>query len=287
MQIIQMKSLLGAEVLGIDVGTTISIMDQALLKQALSDHLTLLLRGQNLVPVEKHIRFAQAFGSLGKIANNLLGIGPRSFQPKDIPDSVSVISNIKVNAKGIGSLGDGECFWHSDSNFAEMPPSASVLHAIEIPPEGGDTSFLDMFDALKSLPVDLRRRIDGRSMRHSKVYKSSGGIRPEFSGETDITKHPATVHPIIRTIPESGRQCLYLGRRQGSYIVGMTVAESEELLDALWEHTVQDYRVWSHSWEVGDVVVWDNRTTMHHRDPFDPNSRRRMHKVQAAGERPV
>jgi taurine dioxygenase len=259
MQIIQMKSLLGAEVLGIDVGATISIMDQALLKQALSDHLTLLLRGQNLVPVDKHIRFAQAFGSLGKIANNLLGIGPRSFQPKDIPDS----------------------------NFAEMPPSASVLHAIEIPPEGGDTSFLDMFDALKSLPVDLRRRIDGRSMRHSKVYKSSGGIRPEFSGETDITKHPATVHPIIRTIPESGRQCLYLGRRQGSYIVGMTVAESEELLDALWEHTVQDYRVWSHSWEVGDVVVWDNRTTMHHRDPFDPNSRRRMHKVQAAGERPV
>ncbi|MEM9682325.1 MAG: TauD/TfdA family dioxygenase, partial [Pseudomonadota bacterium] len=95
------------------------------------------------------------------------------------------------------------------------------------------------------------------------------------------------VHPVIRTIPESGRQCLYLGRRLSAYVVGLPIDESEELLDSLWEHTVRDERIWSHAWRDGDMLVWDNRLTMHHRDPFDPSMRRRMHKVQVAGERPV
>ena len=287
LEIVPLGGKLGAEVRGIDAGGELNAAEQAALRAALGKHLALLVRGQNLVPVDRHIRFAQTFGPLGEIADTLIGMGKREYQPGEIPECVSVISNIKVGGKAIGSLGDGECFWHNDSCFAEVPPSACVLHSIEVPAEGGNTAFLDMVDALESLPADLRRRIEGKKIRHSKVYTSGGDIRPQFAGDYDITNQPGPEHPIVRTLPESGKQVLFLGRRLGAYIVGLPVAESEDLLDQLWAHTISDKRVWSHSWKVGDVVIWDNRTTMHHRDPFDPEARRRMHKVQVAGDRPV
>lgn len=287
MEIIPMETRLGAEVRGIDAGGELSTDEQLALRAALDKHLALLVRGQNLVPVDKHIRFAQAFGPLGAIADTLIGMGKREYQPGEIPECVSVISNIKVSGKDIGSLGDGECFWHNDSCFAETPPAACVLHSIELPSDGGNTAFLDMIDALETLPADLRQRIEGRKIRHSLVYTSAGDERPQYAGSTDVTNQPGPEHPIIRTLDDSGKQCLFLGRRLGSYIVGMPLAESEELLDVLWAHTISDNRVWSHKWALGDVVIWDNRTTMHHRDPFDPNQQRRMHKVQVAGGRPT
>jgi taurine dioxygenase len=237
--------------------------------------------------VEDHIAFARAFGDLGAIADTLLGMGKREYQPAEIPECVSVISNIKLDGNSIGSLGDGECFWHTDSCFAEIPPSASLLYSIEIPPDGGNTAFLNMVDALETLPRGLRVQIDGKRIRHSQVYDSTGARRANFDEVSDITQAPGPEHPIIRTIPETGRQCLYLGRRLSAYVVGLPVDESEELLDALWAHAVQQPRIWSHRWELGDLLVWDNRLTMHHRDPFDPTTRRRLHKVQVAGERPV
>ena len=277
---------LGAEVRGIDASATLDEADQTALRDALAENLVLLFRGQSL-SVDEQIGFAQSFGSLGAIADTLIGMGKRDYQPDEIPECVSVISNIKVDGKSIGSLGDGECFWHSDSCFADTPPSASVLYAVELPAEGGNTAFLDMVDALESLPATLRREIDGRQIRHSQVYDSTGAKRPAYDEVKDITQAPGPVHPIVRTIPESGRQCLYLGRRLSAYLVGLPIDESEELLDSLWEHTVRDERIWSHAWRDGDMLVWDNRLTMHHRDPFDPSSRRRLHKVQVAGERPV
>ena len=284
-EIIPTSAKLGAEVRGIDARNPIDKDTQDNLRAALEKHLVLLFRNQS-ISVDEQIRFAQAFGELGAIADTLLGLGKRKFQPTEIPECVSVISNIKVDGKSIGSLGDGECFWHSDSCFSETPPSASLLYSVEIPQQGGSTAFLDMFDALETLPEHLRAQIEGRSIRHSQVYDSTGAKRPAFDEASDVTKAPGPVHPIIRTIPGSGRQCLYLGRRLGSYIVGLTVDESERLLDELWAHTVKDQRIWSHDWKLGDLIVWDNRFTMHHRDPFDPNARRRLHKVQVAGERP-
>jgi taurine dioxygenase len=276
---------LGAEIRGIDARNPIDKDAQNELRAALAKHLVLLFRNQS-VTVDEQIRFARAFGELGAIADTLLGLGKREYQPNEIPECVSVISNIKVDGKSIGSLGDGECFWHTDSCFSETPPSASLLYSIEIPQQGGSTAFLDMFDALETLPEKLRARIEGRSIRHSQVYDSTGAKRPAFDEVSDITKAPGPTHPIIRTIPQSGRQCLYLGRRLGSHVVGLPLDESEALLDELWAHTVSEQRIWSHDWKLGDLLVWDNRFTMHHRDPFDPSARRRLHKVQVAGERP-
>jgi taurine dioxygenase len=286
MEILPKGAKLGAEIRGVDASGAITAENQEALRAALEKHLVLLLRDQS-VEVDKQIQFAQTFGDLGAIADTLLGLGKRKFQPDEMPECVSVISNIQVEGNRIGSLGDGECFWHTDSCFTDTPPSASTLYSVEIPSDGGNTSFLDMFDALETLPQNLRDRIEGLSIRHSRVYDSTGARRPAFDEVTDITKAPGPVHPMIRTIPESGRQCLYLGRRMGAYILGLSVEESEALLDELWAHTVHEHRVWSHEWKVGDLLVWDNRYTMHHRQPFDPKARRRLHKVQVAGERPA
>lgn len=285
-EIIPTGAKIGAEVVGVDAGNEVGSRDRKALRDALAAHQVLLFRNQSLA-VEDQIRFAQTFGTLGAIADTLLGMGKRKYQPEDIPECVSVISNIKVEGKAIGSLGDGECLWHSDSCFAETPPSASLLYSVEIPPDGGNTAFLNMVDALETLPADLRARIEGRHIRHSQVYDSTGAKRAVFDEVTDITQAPGPVHPIIRTIPESGQQALYLGRRLSAYVVGLSIDESEALLDALWAHTVQEDRIWSHRWALGDLLVWDNRLTMHHRDPFDAASRRRLHKVQVSGERPV
>ena len=285
-EIIPTGARLGAEVRGIDASKPVSAEDARTLRDALAEHLVLLFRKQSMT-VENHIAFARAFGDLGAIADTLLGMGKREYQPNEIPECVSVISNIKLDGKSIGSLGDGECFWHSDSCFAEIPPSASLLYSIEIPPDGGNTAFLNMVDALKALPRDLHTQIDGKCIRHSQVYDSTGAKRANFDEISDITQAPGPEHPIIRTIPETGRKCLYLGRRLSAYVVGLPVDESEELLNALWAHAVKEPRIWSHRWELGDLLVWDNRLAMHHRDPFDPNTRRRLHKVQVAGERPV
>jgi taurine dioxygenase len=285
-EIIPTGAMLGAEVRGIDVSQPIDDADARALRDALAKHLVLLFRDQS-ISVTDHIRFANSFGDLGSIADTLLGMGKREYQPNEIPECVSVISNIKVDGKAIGSLGDGECFWHTDSCFVESPPSASLLYSVEIPPDGGNTAFLDMVDALETLPPALRSQIEGRRIRHSQVYDSTGAKRPQYDEVADITQAPGPEHPIVRSIPESGKQCLYLGRRLSSYVVGLPVEESEDLLDALWEHTVQEPRIWSHQWQRGDLLVWDNRLTMHPRDPFDPASRRRLHKVQVAGERPV
>jgi taurine dioxygenase len=286
LEIVPTGAMIGAEIRGVDANAPIAEDDAKALREALHKYEVLLFRNQAL-DVPGHIAFAQNFGSLGAIADTLLGFGRRSYQPDEIPECMSVISNIKVDGEKIGSLGDGECFWHSDSCYADTPPSASTLFSVELPEDGGNTSFLDMFDALETLPDDLRQAIEGRVIRHCKIYDSTGNKKEAYADVEDISTVPGPEHPIIRTIPETGRQCLYLGRRLGAYIPGLSMDESEALLDRLWAHTVRDHRVFSHRWQIGDLLVWDNRFTMHHREAFDPNQRRRLHKVQVAGERPV
>jgi taurine dioxygenase len=286
MEIVSTGAALGAEVRGVDLSQPLSDADRAQIRDAWLEHLVLLFRGQTLDTAAQHA-LASTFGDLGLPAHELLGLGRRDNHPAEMPDNVSVISNILENGKPIGNLGAGEALWHTDSSFVERPPSASILYAVEIPPAGGNTSYLNMYAALEDMPADLRARIAGRTTNHSCVHNSNGVRRPEYDEVTDVSEAPGAEHPLIRTHPETGRECLFLGRRLNAYVKGLPVAESEALLDALWAHTVRDDFVWEHEWRVGDVLAWDNRCTMHHRKPFDENTRRRMHKVQVMGEVPV
>ena len=284
MDVIPTGSALGAEISGIDLSKEISAAQREFIFNAYLDNLVLLFRGQSLTFADL-LRLSELFGPPGLAANQLLGLARKSYLPQELPDNVAIISNI-VDGKGkpIGALGDGEAFWHTDSSFTETPISASLLHAIEVTEQGGETAFLNMYRAYEEMPAGLAAKINGRYANHSKVHNSAGVKRPEFADVTDPSKAPGVRHPIVRTHPVTKRKCLYLGRRLNSYIFDLPVAESEKVLDELWAHACQEKYVWQHKWRVGDLIVWDNRCTMHHRNAFAPNARRLMHKSTTAGE---
>jgi len=284
MEIVQTGGALGAEITGIDLSKELSDGDRKFIFDAYIDNLVLLFRGQAL-SFDDLLRLRELFGPPGKTANQLLGLGRKKYYPDEVPTEITIISNIvKADGTPRGALGAGEAYWHTDSSFTEEPISASLLHAIEVTDEGGETAFLNMYRAYDEMPADLAARIEGKFANHSKVHSSDGVKRPEFADVTDPSKAPGVRHPMVRTHPVSGRKCLYLGRRLNAYIFDLPVAESEALLDEVWAHTCQDKYVWEHKWQVGDLLVWDNRCVMHHRNAFPPNARRLMHKSISAGE---
>jgi taurine dioxygenase len=191
-----------------------------------------------------------------------------------------VISNIKVDGTPIGGLGDGEAIWHADMTYVDEPPMGAILYALEVPPSGGDTFWANMALAYEKLPDALKTRIAGRSAIHDATYNSAGDRRKGYAEVTDPRQAPGARHALVRPHPETGRPCLFLGRRRNSYILGLSLDESEALLDALWAHATQVQFTFRQQWRTGDVVMWDNRCTLHRRDPFDASARRLMHRTQ-------
>lgn len=285
LEIVPFDATLGAEVRGVDLSRPLSGGDIHTIREAWLDRLVLLFRGQSLTD-DALVAFSRQFGELEFPPSKLLNYSQGSGQKPEVPMEINVISNVKENGKPIGQLGAGEAAWHSDSAFVEIPPVGSVLHSIEIPPNGGNTSFLDMYAALETLPGELRARIEGRRAKHDQTYTSAGTKRADYEEVTDVRKAPGPYHPLIRTHTETGRKALFLGRRLNCYVEGLDLAESEALLDAVWAHTLQPRFVWEHVWRVGDVLMWDNRTVMHRREAFDDNARRILHRTQLKGDRP-
>ena len=271
---------LGAVVSGLDV-RNLDDTAFAALHQVWLDHLVIVVRGQSLTD-DALTAFSARFGVLDEVPPVSKGQKPRDNK------HVSVISNLIENGVPIGGLGDDEVIWHSDTSYREFPPSASILHALEVPPAGGNTSFSNMYLALETLTPGLRKRIDALTVKNDTTYNAGGQLREGFSPVTDVRACPGATHPLVRTHPETHRNALYLGRRRNAYIHGLTIEESEQLLDVLWAHATQEFLAWHHTWRVGDIVVWDNRCVMHHRDPFDAHDRRIMHRAQARdGLRPA
>jgi taurine dioxygenase len=185
----------------------------------------------------------------------------------------------------IGSLGNGEAVWHTDMSYVEVPPKASLLYALETPAVGGNTSFVNMYAVYDALPDTLKRRIAGLRVKHDGTYNSGGFVRQGVIPSDDPREAPGALHPLVYTHPETGRAALYLGRRRNAYVDGLDLAESEALIGQLWDHVDRSGSVWTHAWRPGDLVIWDNRCTMHRRDAFDAGTRRILHRTQVKGER--
>ena len=268
---------LGAEIPGIDL-RAIDGEAFAAIHKAWIDREVLLFRGQSLTD-EDLIAFSRRFGGLDHAPIQENG---RRFV--DGYPEIYVVSNVIENGEAIGSLGSGEAVWHTDMSYLRDPPKASMLYALEIPPSGGDTSFCSMYAAYEALPADLKARVEGLSCKHDGTYNSGGYVRQGVTPTDDPRESPGTPHPVVCRHPKSGRRGLYLGRRRNAYLMGLPLAESEALLNALWDHVEKPELRWTHQWRVGDLVLWDNRCTMHRRDPFDPGSRRIMHRTQIKGE---
>jgi taurine dioxygenase len=268
---------LGAEIRSLDL-RTIDNDDFASIYQAWLDNLVLLFRGQNLAD-EDLIAFSRKLGDL-----DLAPVQESGRRFVEGHPEIYIVSNVMENGTPLGSLGSGEATWHTDMSYLQDPPKASLLYALEVPRSGGDTHFSNMYRAYESLPEDLKQRIDGLSLKHDGTYNSGGYVRQGIAAVDDPVTSPGCFHPLVCTHPETKRQLLYLGRRRNAYVAGLSIADSELLLDELWSYATREELTWRNEWRVGDLVLWDNRCTMHRRDPFDKNSRRIMHRTQIKGE---
>jgi taurine dioxygenase len=276
LNVVPTNAVLGAEVLGIDL-KSLDEAQFAAFKRAWHRHEVLLVRGQTLSDQDL-VTFSRRFGDLDWAPVQETG---RRFV-EGIPE-IYIVSNVKVNDEPIGSLGSGEAVWHTDMSYLDVPPMASMLYALEIPPVGGNTSFCSMYAVYDALPAQLKQRAATLKIKHDGTYNSGGYLRQGVTPTDDPRTSPGAVHPLVCTHPDTGRQMLYLGRRRNAYLLGLELAESEALLNELWQYAEQPEFSWEHVWQVGDLVMWDNRCTMHRRDPFDDSARRIMHRTQIKG----
>ena len=281
--VVPLSPAIGADVVGLDLENLTAEAFLAM-RQALLDHCVIRLRGYDIDDA-KQVEIARMFGAPVK-SSVARAKGTVSFE--EFPE-LFVISNVKENGVAIGELGDGELNWHTDLAFDEVPPSLSMLRALEVPASGGNTGFANMYKAYDGLPPRLKQRIAGLRLKHQRSHDAQGKPRIgyEHLSADDVRELPGPIHPIVRTHPDSLRKALYLGRRFGGYVMGLSVADSEALLDELWHYGTLPENHWHQQWQVGDMMVWDNRCAMHRRDPFPGTERRRMHRIVVMGSKPI
>lgn len=279
LRVIPLGKSIGAQIDGIDLAAPLDGDTVTLLKHAWERHLVLRFRGQTHMSLQGQIAFSRHFGELDKrpIASKRM-----HTSVQQLPEEIAVISNVKIDAQPIGGLGDGESVWHADMTYNPTPPRAALLHAKEVPASGGDTQFLNLYAAYEALPQGLKQTIAALDCIHDASLNSAGELRLGFKRVTDPRHTVGARHPLVRIHPVTGRKSLYLGRRRNACVPGLPLADSEDLLDTLWAHAVQDAFTWRQQWQAGDLVAWDNRVTLHRRDAFDPQARRLMYRTQVS-----
>jgi len=281
-EVCPLHGALGAEIRGVDLSKPLDGATKDAILAAWHAHGALVIRNQTINDPQL-IEFSRLFGELEMAPPNKSG----SHWIEGYPE-LACISNITVNGQSIGSLGNGEAIWHTDMSFMEEPPAASLLYAIEIPKQGGATHLANMYRAYETLPDDVKRQVEGRIAVHDATYTSAGEVRKKYAayvGTTDPDKAPGARHPLVRVHPATGRKALYLGRRSGAS--GIVGEKDSALWDALWAHCCDPALAWAHHWAIGDLLIWDNRCTMHYREAFDNAERRMMHRTQTKGEAPI
>ena len=268
----------GAEISGVNL-SRLSDAEFTQIEHAWNRHGALLFRDQQISD-DDLLAFSRRFGDLDPPPVQEHG----RQSPEGYPD-VYVVSNV-LDAKGapIGALGAGEAVWHTDMSYLPVPPDASMLFSLEVPPSGGDTWVLGMQAAWTTLPDALKARVRGRRIKHDGTYNSGGFLRKGVTPSDDPHTAPGAWHPAVLRHPVTGAPSLFLGRRRNSYVEGLSQSESDALLDALWAHIDRPDLRYEHRWRVGDLLLWDNRSTMHRRDPFDNATRRVMHRTQIKGK---
>ncbi len=268
-----LSSALGAEICGVDLSGTLDDARFAKTLDAWHAHLVILLRDQRLTE-DDQVRFAERFGPLATI-----------HTPQFVTrhPAVMLISNIREDGKPIGALPDGEMHFHSDQCHQERPARGSMLYSIEVPRQGGDTLFANAYSAYETLPEAIKQRIDGRRALNAYDYDNASTKR----GTRLAPGVPSCLHPMVRTHPATGRKALYVNRLMTVAIEGLPDAESDELLNLLFDYQERPEFIYVHVWRPGDLLLWDNRCTLHARTDFSPDERRLLRRVTILGEKPV
>jgi len=269
---------LGAEVRGVNLACTMTENVKRKIVDAFHTHQAIFIRNQVLSD-QQLLDFSSIFGKV------LTDHRPKDYCPEldtEIPGPIDVVSNVVVDGKPIGALGSGEAIWHSDT--VPLPNSALVLYALEIPETGGsNTRIASTQAAYEAMSNELRARLRGQIVIHGR--QDYDLIKQAEGPDIDPSQSPGPWFPLVRTHVDTGREGLFLGRQGDCYIVDMTVEESNALLSEIWAAVTKPDFVWEHVWAVGDVLVWDNRCTVHSRGEIGAG-RRRLHRTTVAGEWP-
>ena len=277
-EVVPLAPKIGAEIRGVDLRQALDQETIDAIRRAWLDHVVILIRDQHLRK-DDQIRFSGQFGDIGELAR------PKKFRTSghdDMPDGMMLISNVRENGEPIGALPDGEMMFHHDMLHAEIPHAATLLYAVEIPSHGGNTLFASGYAAYDTLPEEVRAPLEGRKAFHhynyGSVQKGDGKGTPAFSD---------SVHPVFRTHSETGRKAIYVNRLMTEGIVDMPGDESGALLQRLFDHAERPEFVYEHVWCVGDLLMWDNRCSMHARTDFPAGERRLLWRTTiASDERP-
>ncbi len=279
MRIDRLSDVMGAEISGIDLSSTLTPEAKAAILDAFLEHHLLVFRDQHLSPDQQHA-FTENFGELeGHVARKRDGTRL---------SLVHVVDNLDKHGRPTPQPhSTGNYYWHTDKSYHAVPSLATLLHAVEIPPEGGDTLFANMYLAYDALSEDRKRELDGLSVVHSwEQSRLNSGNKP--ASEDEKRERPPVTHPLVRTHPDTGRKLLYIGTHV-SHIVGRPVEEGRKLLfDLLHEATI-DAHVYRHAWRPGDLCMWDNRCLLHRADMnYDMGEHRRiLHRTVVRGTVPV
>ena len=292
----------GLEILGVDPGN-VSEDQRALIRDANGEARGLLcFRFGRLLEVEELHALTAVFGDNEYAPGLIDGIGKKGSaeeQQLSIEEQEAVLRSNGVDPY-LGFIGNldpqtleaesvdpkffGEWEWHTDMSYLEVPPTFSLLHARQLPDEGGDTGFCNQVMAAQQLTADLRQRLLSLLLKHDSTYGSSGVLRPGMSAPASPVEAIGHAHPMLRSVPGADCEALFLGRRTNGYILGMELEESEALLDELWTHATEEQFCYCHKWQAGQVVVWDNRMLLHSRRPMDHSKNRFMWRTQTRGE---
>ena len=276
-QVVPNQAALGARIEGLDRATANEPRVAALLNQALAEHLLVVIPGAPMTP-EQTRDFSRAFGAPQK---QLL----RYKRSGAVPDVSVMVSTLMADGTTDKTAIRAED-WHTDDSYFAVPAKATLLHSIEIPSKGGATWFCNMHSVYDALPEATRKRIEGRRAIHGYDTPRARN-RPSPRTPEEIAETPDVEHPLVRTHPVTGRKALYLNPNRLDRIVGLERAESDALLDELAEEARKPQHHFGHVWTKGDIVVWDNRATMHRVVIDYPEGESRiMHRVLIEGDRP-
>lgn len=270
----------GAEIIGLDLGRDFSEADFARVKRAHLDHHVVVLRDQRITP-RQHIEFSRRFG---KLLIHVL----HQFHLAGHPE-ILVISNIIENGQPVG-LGDAGREWHSDISYKPLPSLGSLLHAQELPAEGGDTLFANMHLAYDTLPAHLRTAVEGRKAVHSYLARynrlqAQDGWRPALSA-AQIAQVQEVEHPVVRTHPETGRKALFVSEGFTTRIAGLPEDESRQVLGEIFAHSIRPEFVYRHKWQPHDLLFWDNRSLIHLAGGTPDHLRRKLYRTTIEGDAP-
>ncbi len=232
-------------------------------------HQVLLFRGLDTNDEKRLISLSKVFGDLE--------IHSRGEYLSPTTPELLYVSNMKDGGRKLGVLGDGEAGWHTDQTYRDKPALGSLLAAAIVPPEGGETSWADMYRAYEALPEGMKKKIHDLKAVHS--YEYFNNKYSEEANQQQKASGTVQIHPLVRVHPITGRRAIYATKDTVPQIVGMDVQSSQDLMETLYEHCFQPRFVYTHKWAVGDGVLWDNACTMHRRDTWDPQYDRLMKRT--------